>query len=88
MGIGNSGTLTVSNCILSNSGHGISNFGTLTVNNCVVSGNSGYGIYNNGPSGPASLTVVNSNVSDNGLSGIFISASEFGDLTATSAAPR
>jgi hypothetical protein len=48
-GIGNSGTLTVTNCVLSgNSVVGISSFGgTLTVSNCVVSGNS-QGIANNG----------------------------------------
>jgi hypothetical protein len=79
-GIGKFGTLTVSNCVLSgNSAVGIASFGgTLTVSNCVVSGNS-YGIANNGHN----LTVVNSNVSDNGHSGISFTAPEFVVVTAT-----
>jgi hypothetical protein len=79
-GIGKFGTLTVSNCVLSgNSAVGVASFGgTLTVSNCVVSGNS-YGIANNGHN----LTVVNSNVSDNGHSGISFTAPEFVVVTAT-----
>ena len=53
-------------------------FGTLTVSNCVVSGNSN-GITNHGHN----LTVVNSHVSDNGLSGISFTAPEFVVVTAT-----
>jgi len=79
-GIGKFGTLTVSNCVLSgNSAVGIASFGgTLTVSNCVASGNS-YGIANNGHN----LTVVNSNVSDNGHSGISFTAPNFVVVTAT-----
>jgi hypothetical protein len=79
-GIGSSGTLTVSNCVLSgNSVVGISSSGgALTVSNCIVSGNS-YGIANHGNN----LTVVNSNVSDNGHSGISFTAPNFVVLTAT-----
>ena len=50
----------------------------MTVSNCVVSGNS-YGIANNG----YNLTVVNSNVSDNGHSGISFTAPDFVVVTAT-----
>ena len=66
----NQGTLTVSNCIISNSasaggdpGGGIYNSGTLTVNNSTITGNTGLnggGIYNSG-----TLTVNNSTLSNN-----------------------
>ena len=85
-GIVNAGTLAVSNCVLSgNSRDGIFNSGILTVSNCVLSGNSSDGIGNDGlfSGQTASLTVVKSNVSDNGLSGIFNSAVELGVVTTT-----
>lgn len=67
-GIANSGTLTVSNSILSsnaaNNGGGIFNDGTLTVSNSTLSSNSANlysgGIYNNG-----TLTISNSTLSGN-----------------------
>ena len=79
-GIVTFGTLTVSNCVVSgNSAVGIASAGgTLTVSNCVVSGNSN-GITNHGHN----LTVVNSHVSDNGLSGISFTAPELVVVTAT-----
>jgi hypothetical protein len=79
-GIVTFGTLTVSNCVVSgNSAVGIASAGgTLTVSNCVVSGNSN-GITNHGHN----LTVVDSNVSDNGLSGISFTAPDFVVVTAT-----
>ena len=89
--IGNSGgmtsfgTLTVSYCEISgNSGDGIFNGGTLTVSNCALSGNSGDGIGNRAfSSGTASLTIVNSNVSDNHSIGISNYVDEFAILTTT-----
>ena len=42
--------------------------GTLTVSNCTVSSNSGVGLFNNGSSAIASLTITNSLFSNNGLS--------------------
>jgi Right handed beta helix region len=79
-GIVTFGTSTVSNCVVSgNSAVGIASAGgTLMVSNCVVSGNSN-GITNHGHN----LTVVNSNVSDNGLSGISFTAPDFVVVTAT-----
>jgi hypothetical protein len=79
-GIVTFGTLTVSNCVVSgNSAVGIASAGgTLTVSNCVVSGNSN-GITNHGHS----LTVANSDVSDNGQSGISFTAPDFVVVTAT-----
>ncbi len=75
-GVGNSGSLTISNCTISGNreaqgGGGISNVGTLTVNNSTISGNAantngsnpgwgGGGIYNEG-----NLTVNNSTISGN-----------------------
>jgi hypothetical protein len=56
---------TISGLTIRNGVNGIGKFGTLTVSNCVLSGNS-VGIANNGHN----LTVVNSNVSDNGHRGI------------------
>jgi predicted outer membrane repeat protein len=79
-GIVTFGTLTVSNCVVSgNSAVGIASAGgMLTVSNCVVSGNSN-GITNHGHS----LTVANSDVSDNGQSGISFTAPDFVVVTAT-----
>ena len=68
-GIGNSGTLTINNSILSGNrsgaeGGGIRNSGTLTLNNSILSGNGagfeGGGIWNSGP-----LTINNSTLSGN-----------------------
>ena len=66
------GTLTVIYCEVSgNSGAGIFNGGTLTVSSCALSGNSGDGIYNEAfSSGTASLTIINSDVSDNYAIGV------------------
>jgi hypothetical protein len=84
-GMSSFGTLTVSYCEISgNSGDGIFNGGTLTVSNCALSGNSGDGIGNRAPSsGEASLTLVNSNVSDNHFIGISNYVDEFAVLTTT-----
>src|SRR6476620_9906518 len=83
-GISNSGTVTVSNCALSGNSGGMTSFGTLTVSYCEISGNSGDGICNRAfSSGAASLTVVNSNVSDNHSIGISNYVDEFAVLTTT-----
>jgi len=68
---------TISGLTIRNGATGIYNGGTLTVMNCVISGSSVGGIEN-----WASLTVVNSNVSDNFL-GIQNATGEFGVATAT-----
>jgi predicted outer membrane repeat protein len=68
---------TISGLTIRNGAVGIDNFGTLTVRNCVISGMSVDGIHN-----VASLTVVNSNVSDN-FFGIYNITGEFGVVTAT-----
>jgi hypothetical protein len=69
---------TISGLTIRNGADGIDNFGgTLTVRNCVISGMSVAGIHN-----VASLTVVNSNVSDN-FFGIYNITGEFGVVTAT-----
>jgi hypothetical protein len=69
---------TISGLTIRNGAVGIDNFGgTLTVRNCVISGMSVGGIHN-----VASLTVVNSNVSDN-FFGIYNITGEFGVVTAT-----
>ena len=70
---------TISGLTITNGAEGIDNAGggTLTVRNCVISGMSVDGIGN-----VASLTVVNSNVSDNVI-GISDIAGEFGVVTAT-----
>jgi predicted outer membrane repeat protein len=62
-GIWNEGTLTVSDCVVSdNSYEGLYNdYGTATLSNCVVSGNSGTGLYGH----YGTLTVSNCNVSGN-----------------------
>jgi len=81
-GIGNFGTLTVSNCVISASG--IFNGGALTVSNCDISGSLGDGIGNHAfSSGKASLTLVNSNVSGNDGIGISNYVDEFATLTVT-----
>ena len=68
---------TISGLTIRNGATGIYNGGTLTVMNCVISGSSVGGIEN-----WASLTVVNSNVSDN-FFGIYNATGEFGVVTAT-----
>jgi hypothetical protein len=71
---------TISGLTIRNGAEGIDNAGggTLTVRNCVISGMSVDGIGN-----VASLTVVNSNVSDNDGFGISNITGEFGVVTAT-----
>jgi hypothetical protein len=69
---------TISGLTIRNGAVGIDNpVGTLTVRNCVISGMSVGGIHNG-----SSLTVVNSNVSDN-FFGIYNITGEFGVVTAT-----
>jgi predicted outer membrane repeat protein len=68
---------TISGLTIRNGAVGIDNFGTLTVRNCVISGMSVGGIHN-----VSSLTVVNSNVSDN-FFGIYNITGEFGVVIAT-----
>jgi hypothetical protein len=68
---------TISGLTIRNGAVGIDSGGTLTVRNCVISGMSVGGIHN-----VASLTVVNSNVSDN-FFGIYNITGEFGVVTAT-----
>jgi hypothetical protein len=68
---------TISGLTIRNGAVGIDNGGMLTVRNCVISGMSVGGIHN-----VASLTVVNSNVSDN-FFGIYNITGEFGVVTAT-----
>ena len=70
---------TISGLTIRNGQDGIDNFGILTVRNCILSGNSFHGISN---SSGSSLTVVNSNVSDNVI-GISNHAIAFGAVTAT-----
>ncbi|GIV94148.1 MAG: CSLREA domain-containing protein [Chloroflexus sp.] len=87
-GIQNSGTLTVTNSVLSNNaagfGAGIDNTGTLTITNSTFSNNaattSGGGIYNAG-----TLTITNSSFSNNAatISGGGISNDTNGTLTIT-----
>ena len=72
--IGNSGSLTVANCIVSGSEFdGIDNAGTLIVNDSTISGNGSFidgsksfGISNNG----GAVTVLNSTISTNAPGGI------------------
>jgi hypothetical protein len=67
-GIWNFGTLTVSNCAVSdNSQVGLSNGATLTANNCVISNNSGDGLFND----HAILSVSDCVVTANSYSGIY-----------------
>jgi len=68
---------TISGLTIRNGAVGIDNGGTLTVMNCVISGMSVGGIHN-----VSSLTVVNSNVSDN-FFGIYNITGEFGVVIAT-----
>jgi hypothetical protein len=71
-GILNRGTLTVSDCTVSNcyalnEGGGIFNYGTLTVSGCTVSGNrtaDGAGIYNSGTATFVSSTISNNDAED------------------------
>ena len=70
---------TISGLTIRNGADGINNFGgTLTVRNCILSGNSFDGISN---SSGSSLTIVNSNVSDNVI-GISNHALAFGAVNA------
>src|SRR6476646_3660673 len=71
------GAATISGLTIRDGAVGI-NGGMLTVMNCVISGNSRSGIENG-----SSLTVVNSNISDN-HTGIFNITGELGVVTATS----
>jgi len=68
---------TISGLTIRDGAVGIDNGGMLTVRNCVISGMSVGGIHN-----VSSLTVVNSNVSDN-FFGIYNITGEFGVVTAT-----
>jgi predicted outer membrane repeat protein len=71
------GAATISGLTIRDGAVGISNGGMVTVMNCVISGNSRGGIEN-----VSSLTVVNSNVSDN-FTGISNITGELGVVTAT-----
>jgi hypothetical protein len=86
VGIGNVGTLTVSNCTVSgNSSGGLSNVAngqastnaTLTIANSIISDNSGPGIYNFAFMGSATITILNSKLTGNG-GGIYTSGFEGG----------
>jgi hypothetical protein len=73
-----------------NAGGGIYNdHSTLTVSNCIVNGNTatyGGGIYNNGESGGATLTLINSDVSGNNQvteGGGIYNDGEYGNATLT-----
>jgi hypothetical protein len=86
VGIGNVGTLTVSNCAINgNSYGGLSNVAngqtstnaTLTIANSIVRDNSGPGIYNSAFMGSATITILNSTVTGNGC-GISTSGFEGG----------
>ena len=69
-------TLTLSNCaVVRNPSSGIYNTGTVSVNACTISANSitngglGAGIFNDGGSGDATLSIVASTISSNRTSG-------------------
>ena len=77
-------TLTLNNCNIVNNfttgvGAGIYNTGTLAINNCSISNNhsiiflgsegAGGGVYNDGRSGSATITVTNSTISNNDSEG-------------------
>jgi hypothetical protein len=69
--------LTVSNGYFENpnGAGGISNFANTTVRNCTISGNDGFGAgglsnFNISDSTPATLTLINCTVSDNGAGGV------------------
>jgi predicted outer membrane repeat protein len=75
VGIGNVGTLTVSNCAVScNSSGGLSNVAngqastnaTLTIANSIVSDNSGPGIFNEAFMASAAVTILTSTLTGNG----------------------
>jgi hypothetical protein len=85
-GIGNVGTLTVSDCTVSgNSSVGLSNIAngqastnaTLTIANSIVSDNSGPGVSNGAFMASATVTILNSTLTGNG-GGIYTSGFEGG----------
>ena len=83
-GICNSGTLTVTNCTVSENatdgrGGGIFNSGTLTVTDSVITGNRNSGIYQNRGTATVTDSVIAGNASDSG-GGIYHSS---GSLTVT-----
>jgi predicted outer membrane repeat protein len=86
VGIGNVGTLTVSNCVISgNSSEGLSNIAngqtstnaTLTIANSIISDNSGPGVSNGAFMASATVTIVDSKLTGNG-GGIYTSGFEGG----------
>jgi predicted outer membrane repeat protein len=86
VGIGNVGTLTVSNCAISgNSSGGLSNVAngqtstnaTLTIANSIISDNSGPGIFNEAFMASATVTILTSTFTGNG-GGIYTSGFEGG----------
>ena len=72
-GIGNFGTLTVSNCVISDNSSGLSNVAngqtstnaTLTIANSIISDNSGPGIFNAAFMASATVTILNSALTRN-----------------------
>jgi hypothetical protein len=65
-------TVSISGLTIRNAEYGISNNqGTVSVSNCVVSGISIIGLYNYAGQGGASMTVANSNISNNSGTGVF-----------------
>ena len=72
-GIGNVGTLTVSNCVISGNSSGLSNVAngqtstnaTLTIANSIISDNSGPGICNFAFMASATVTILNSTLTRN-----------------------
>jgi len=67
-------TVSISGLTIRNAQYGISNNqGTVSVSNCVISGNSIIGLYNYAGAGSegASMTVANSNISNNSGTGVF-----------------
>jgi len=91
-GIGNVGTLTVSDCTVSgNSSVGLSNIAngqastnaTLTIANSIVSDNSGPGISNGAFMASATVTILNSTLTGNG-GGIYTSGFEGGTTVTVS----
>src|SRR6476646_7807670 len=84
-GLGNVGTLTVSNCAVSGNSSGVSNVAngqastnaTLTIANSIISDNSGPGIYNFAFMGSATITILSSKLTGN-RGGIFTRGFEGG----------